>query len=113
MNEPTEQRTATVTHATPAVHLTDDRLIYTRDAAVRTELDMADLSEVTVFARGEQCYWHLTSQDRREALVPVGIPGESLIRQYLSGWRGFDYDGLVRFVSEPPEGGRRRLWPKG
>ena len=102
-----------MTQAVPAVQLTRDRMIYTRNASTRTELDLADLAEVDVFARGEQCYWHLISQDRQEALVPVGIPGESLIRQYLADWRGFDYDGLVRFVSEPPVEGRRRLWPLG
>ncbi|WP_189607463.1 hypothetical protein [Saccharospirillum salsuginis] len=102
-----------MTPTAPAVQLNQDHMIYTRNASTRTELDLADLAEVDVFARGEQCYWHLTGKDRREALVPVGIPGESLIRQYLADWRGFDYDGLVRFVSEPPVEGRRRLWPLG
>lgn len=95
----------------PAVELAEDHMTYTRSKAARTELDLANLAAVEVFSREDRCYWHLTSKDRQEALVPVGIPGESLIRQYLSSWRGFDYDGLVRFVSEPPVDGRRKLWP--
>lgn len=96
---------------TMAVELNDDHLIYHRNAGTRTELDLGGLESVDVLVAGERCYWHLTSRGRQEAVVPVGIPGESLIRQYLSSWRGFDYDGLVRFVSEPPTQGRRRLWP--
>lgn len=93
------------------VELNDDQMVYRRSALAHTELDLAGLTSVDVLVAGETCYWHLTTKDRREAVVPVGIPGESLIRQYLSTWRGFDYDGLVRFVSEPPAEGRRRLWP--
>lgn len=96
---------------TPAVELRNDRLVYRRGLQAKTELDMADLEEVAVLASNDLCYWHLRTRSRGEALVPVGIPGEAQIRQYLSHWRGFDYDALVRFVSEPPVRGSLRLWP--
>lgn len=96
---------------TPAVEVHNDRLVYRRGAQARTELDMADLEEVAVLANNDHCYWHLRTRAAGEALVPVGIPGEAQIRQYLSLWRGFDYDALVRFISEPPQRGSQRLWP--
>lgn len=96
-----------------SVELNQDQMIYRRSALASTELNLAALESVDVLVAGDTCYWHLTAKGRREAVVPVGIPGESLIRQYLSTWRGFDYDGLVRFISEPPSKGRRRLWPLG
>ncbi|WP_127556166.1 hypothetical protein [Saccharospirillum alexandrii] len=96
----------------PAVVLTDDHLVYQRASGARTELDLADLTRVSVFADASgQCFWHIEGKGCTEAIVPVDIPGESLIRQYLSQWRGFDYDGLVRFVSEAQPQGRRQLWP--
>ncbi|MHA7880364.1 MAG: hypothetical protein ACX931_11255 [Saccharospirillum sp.] len=86
-------------------------LTYHRTTRARTQLDLADLAEVEVFAVAQQCFWHLRQAGHAEAVVPMGIPGEARIRQYLAQWRGFDYDALVRFVSEPPEAGRRHLWP--
>lgn len=94
-----------------SIEVNQNQLTYNRSTRASTRLDLADLSEVEVFAVGQQCYWHLTQANRSEAVVPMGIPGEARIRQYLAQWRGFDYDGLVRFVSEPPTQGRRRLWP--
>lgn len=96
---------------TPVVEVDNDRLLYHRGPGARTELDLADLAEAAVMAADERCYWHLRTAGRQEAVVPVGIPGEASIRQYLSSWRGFDYDALVRFVSEPSPRGSRRLWP--
>lgn len=95
----------------PAVILTEDALVYMRINGAVTELDLADLSRVSVFASGDQCYWHIEGKGCNEAIVPMDVPGESLIRQYLSDWRGFDYDGLVRFVSDDQPQGRRQLWP--
>ncbi|WP_394170031.1 hypothetical protein [Saccharospirillum alexandrii] len=96
----------------PAVVLTDDQLVYRRASGARTELDLADLTRVSVFADASgQCFWHIEGKGCTEAIVPVDVPGESLIRQYLSQWRGFDYDGLVRFVSEGQSQGHRQLWP--
>lgn len=94
-----------------AIEVSQNQLTYHRPSRARTLLDLADLAEVEVFAVEQQCYWHLIQANRSEAVVPMGIPGEARIRQYLAQWRGFDYDGLVRFISEPPAQGRRRLWP--
>lgn len=92
--------------------LNDDELVYRRASGARTELDLADLTQVSVFADASgQCYWHIEGKGCTEAIVPIDIPGESLIRQYLSQWRGFDYDGLVRFVSEVQPQGHKQLWP--
>lgn len=96
---------------THAVELRNDHLVYRRGLQATTELDLADLEEVAMLANNDLCYWHLRTRASGEALVPVGIPGEPLIRQYMSSWRGFDYDALVRFVSEPPNSGSLRLWP--
>lgn len=94
-----------------SIEVSQNQLTYHRPTRASTLLDLADLAEVDVFSVEQQCYWHLIQTDRSEAVVPVGIPGEARIRQYLAQWRGFDYDGLVRFISEPPAQGRRRLWP--
>lgn len=112
MRSPFKPQQRSNTAAGPTVVLTDDQLVYRRGSGARTELDLADLTRVSVFAdaRG-QCYWHIQGKGCTEAIVPMDIPGESLIRQYLSPWRGFDYDGLVRFVSEPAGSQRRLLWP--
>lgn len=98
---------------TTSVELTNDRMVYRRGEHACTEFDMAALQSAEVLTVRERCYWHLRGAGKLEAIVPVGIPGENLIRHYLSEWRGFDYDGLVRFVSEPPANDRRRLWPAG
>ncbi|WP_028669297.1 hypothetical protein [Saccharospirillum impatiens] len=96
----------------PTVVLTDDHLVYCRPSGARTELDLADLTRVTVFAVGSgQCFWHIEGKGCSEAIVPLDVPGESLIRQYLSQWRGFDYDGLVRFVSAEKPHGQTQVWP--
>jgi len=107
-------RNRTATHPSmtgPAVTLDGDALVYSRASGARTELDLADLTRVFVFAVNGQCYWHIEGKGCSEAIVPMDIPGESLIRQYLAEWRGFDYDGLVRFVSEEHPQGQRQLWP--
>lgn len=101
----------TVSGSGPTVMLDDDQLVYRRASGARTELDLADLTRVSVFAVADQCYWHIEGKGCSEAIVPIDIPGESLIRQYLSQWRGFDYDGLVRFISDAEPQGRRQLWP--
>lgn len=95
----------------PSVVLTGDELVYRRASGARTDLDLADLTRVSVFAVAGQCFWHIEGKGCSEAIVPIDIPGESLIRQYLSEWRGFDYDGLVRFVSEAEPEGQKQLWP--
>lgn len=105
------KRTPLPSTAVPAVTLDADALQYRRKNGARTELDLADLTRVSVFAVDGQCYWHVEGKGCSEAIVPMDVPGESLIRQYLSGWRGFDYDGLVRFVSEAEPQGCKQLWP--
>lgn len=97
--------------AGPSVVLTGDELVYRRASGARTNLDLADLTRVSVFAVAGQCFWHIEGKGCSEAIVPVDIPGESLIRQYLSQWRGFDYDALVRFVSAAEPEGHKQLWP--
>ncbi|MEX2321193.1 MAG: hypothetical protein WD668_07550, partial [Saccharospirillum sp.] len=65
-------------------------LVYHRASGAQIELDLVDLTRVSVFAQEGQCYWHIEGRGCSEAIVPMDIPGESLIRQYLTEWRGFE-----------------------
>ncbi len=54
-------------------------------------------------------YWYLEDNQQAFALIPETLDEIGLIRRYLSLWRGFDYDGLLKFESEHDQS--LQLWP--
>jgi hypothetical protein len=79
-----------------------------RTSGVLTRIVIDDLNQVSIFSHHEKVYWYLIDQQQNFAVIPEETMGMPIIRQYLSSWRGFDYDSLLRY--EPAQGSVQ-LWP--
>jgi hypothetical protein len=73
-----------------------------------TRIIIDDLKQVSLRSHQNQVYWHLVDQYENMAVIPEDTMGMPIIRQYLSSWRGFDYDALCRFELGSAN---TKLWP--
>lgn len=90
------------------VFIEHGELHWYRNKGVLTRIIIDDLKQVSVFTYNNQVYWHLIDQYENAAIIPEETMGMPIIRQYLSSWRGFDYDGLLRYE---PLSESVQLWP--
>lgn len=90
------------------VFIEHGELHWYRNEGVLTRIVIDELQCVSVFSYREEVYWHLIDQYNNRAVIPEQTMGMPIIRQYLSSWRGFNYDALLRYQ---PEQKRVQLWP--
>ena len=83
-------------------------LTYWRNNGACTCIDIADLESAKLKSINGKIYWHLVDQNSAFVFFCESVEGASKVRQYLSTWRGFDYDGLIHFNHEDDE---ILLWP--
>lgn len=103
-------RKQTQNESTPSrLHIEFGELSYYRSngAVTRIEIDDLRLAELRVIK--QEVYWYLEDQSGSFALIPERIENIGVLRRYLSNWRGFNYDGLLRFDVEQQT--RLQLWP--
>ncbi|MBU2864865.1 hypothetical protein QWZ13_06460 [Reinekea marina] len=90
------------------VFIEQGELHWYRHNGVLTRLVIDELRNVSVFSYQDQVFWHLIDQHNNIAVIPEQTMGMPIIRQYLSSWRGFNYDALLRYE---PEQQAVQLWP--
>ena len=90
------------------VFIEHGELHWYRTNGVLTRIIIDDLKQVSIFTYNDQVYWHLIDQHQNVAVIPEDTMGMPIIRQYLSSWRGFDYDSLLRYE---PSSAQIQLWP--
>ena len=91
------------------VDIKDGQLIHRRSNGALTCVDIDDLRRAELRVLEQQLYWYLEDQRGAFALIAERTEGIGRVRRYLSSWRGFDYDGLLRFDSEQQS--HLQLWP--
>jgi hypothetical protein len=84
-------------------------LFYIRANGALTRLEIDDLRLAELKVLNQELYWYLEDQSGAFALIPESVDGIGTLRRYLSSWRGFNYDGLLRFDTEHQS--RLQLWP--
>ena len=97
--------------ATPARSLLIEqgRLYFYRANGALTMIELDDLEKAELRVLHSHIYWLLTDKYHNEALIPDNNPDIGYLRRYLAQWRGFNYDGLLRFDSAQQS--QLQLWP--
>ncbi|TCS41649.1 hypothetical protein [Reinekea marinisedimentorum] len=91
------------------LHIEFGELTYYRSNGAITRLEIDDLRLAELRVINGEVYWYLEDQSGAFALIPETMTSIGLLRRYLSNWRGFNYDGLLRFDTEQQT--RLQLWP--
>lgn len=84
-------------------------LSYYRSNGALTRIDIDDLSCAELRVIANEVYWYLEDKSGAYVLVPEQCSGIGELRRYLSSWRGFNYDGLLRF--DMARQVKLQLWP--
>jgi hypothetical protein len=91
------------------IHIEKGVLFYYRPNGVVTRIEIDDLKRVELKVLKFEIYWHLIDTQDNFALIPESVSDIGILRRYLSNWRGFNYDGLLRF--DWTKQTRMQLWP--
>lgn len=91
------------------LHIEHGRLFYYRSNGALTCIEIDDLTYADIRTIQQQNYWFLEDKYGAFALIPESCPQIGLIRRYLSQWRGFNYDGLLKF--DDSDSSQVQLWP--
>jgi len=91
-----------------SLHIEAGQLSYYRPNGAITRIYIDDLTHAELRQINSQLYWYLLDQSGAFALIPEAGTQIGLLRRYLSSWRGFNYDGLLRF--DPSTDQRLLLW---
>lgn len=91
------------------LHIEDGTLYYYREKGALTRLQIDALKYCELRVIFGEVYWYLVDEANAFALIPERYSDIAKVRQYLSQWRGFNYDGLCRF--EPEAQASLQLWP--
>ena len=84
-------------------------MTYFRANGALTILEIDDLSRAEIRVLRGEIYWLLTDKYDNIALIADSNPDIGILRRYLSHWRGFNYDGLLRFDKDRQSS--LQLWP--
>lgn len=93
---------------TLGVFLDGGELLWSRPGGVETRVAIDNLRQVFVFTQQSQVVWFIEDNDENYAVIPEHTFGMSAVRRYLSNWRGFNYDALLRYELG---GEATQLWP--
>ena len=91
-----------------SLHIEAGELIYYRPSGAITHVVIDELSRAELRQINHQLYWYLLDQNGSFALIPEACSQFGLLRRYLLSFRGFNYDGLLRF--DPSIDQRLLLW---
>lgn len=91
------------------LHIEQGRLFYYRPNGALTCIEIDDLAYADIRTIQQQNYWFLEDKFGAFVLIPESCAQIALLRRYLSQWRGFNYDGLLRF--DGSEKSLVQLWP--
>jgi len=91
------------------LHIEEGALSYYRKNGAVTRIEVDDLKLAELRTINGQLFWYLVDHTDAFALIPESVPEIGILRRYLSTWRGFNYDGLLRF--DPEEADYLQLWP--
>ncbi|MFT4674365.1 MAG: hypothetical protein ACI9RY_001133 [Reinekea sp.] len=80
-----------------SLHIEAGELIYYRPSGAITRVVIDELARAELRQIRNQMYWYLLDQSGAFALIPETCTQLGLLRRYLSAFRGFNYDGLLRF----------------
>ncbi len=84
-------------------------LSFYRANGALTLIEIDDLVSAEIRVLQGDIYWLLIDKNDNMALIADDNPDIGQVRRYLSQWRGFNYDGLLRFDKDHQSS--LQLWP--
>ncbi|WP_196157098.1 hypothetical protein [Reinekea sp. G2M2-21] len=96
-------------HFQVSIRIEQGVLVYVRENGALTQIDIDQLRLAELRVLNQGLYWYLVDEQGNFVLLPESLADIGVVRRYLSSWRGFNYDGLLRFDASQQQ--TLRLWP--